>query len=283
MSASIQQLYPHRASPDVELHGLYLDEGLHRAGSAGRPLVYSNFITSLDGRIALGAPHRATHQVPPALTNPRDWRLYQELGAQADLLITSARYFRQYAAGEAQDTLPVGPEPAFDDLRSWRQAEGLAAQPDIAILSASLDIPQAALAAYLGQGRRIHLLTGEDAEPGRVEALRSAGVAVHFAGSGHSADGRQAVDCLARLGYRSLYVIAGPSVLYTLLRAGSLHRLYLTHAQRILGGEDFDTFVWGSELLPPQDLRLRSLYLDPQAPAGAGQLFASYDCLPRET
>ena len=56
----------------------------------------------LDGRIALPAAGRSSHQVPPAIANARDWRLFQELAAQADLLITSARYFRQSEDQEAQ-------------------------------------------------------------------------------------------------------------------------------------------------------------------------------------
>ena len=106
-----------------------------------QPFIYSNFIASLDGRIALPGANRNTHQVPPAIANARDWRLFQELAAQADLLITTARFFRQAASNEAQAELPVGMSPEFDDLRDWRTSQGLKPQPDIAIFSASLDIP----------------------------------------------------------------------------------------------------------------------------------------------
>jgi hypothetical protein len=66
-------------------------------------------------------------------------------------------------------------------------------------------------------------------------------------------------------------------VFYTLVRAGVLQRLYLTLAQRILGGEDFDSLTWGSELQPAPQLRLRSLFYDAYAPDDAGQLLACYD------
>ncbi len=271
----VQRLFP--PGDPVPLEGLYLGEDLRAEGSAERPFVYANFVSSLDGRIALAMPHRRTHQVPPAIANARDWRLYQELGAQADLLVTSARYFRQYAAGEAQDSLPVGPGDAFADLRQWRLDQGLPAQPDIALLSASLDIPAAAIEAY--RDRRIHLFTGEDADPAALARLESAGVETHFAGPGLSAEGDAVVRRLGELGYARIYAIAGPSVFYTLLRAGRIDRLYLSLAQRLLGGEDFDTLVWGSHLEPPVSLRLRSLHLDTAAPEGAGQLLTAYDVL----
>ncbi|WP_158675299.1 RibD family protein [Thiohalobacter thiocyanaticus] len=271
---SIQQLYP-RSEHDHALEGLYLNQRLHRRGQAGLPFVYTNFISSLDGRIGVGVAGRDTHQVPPAIANPRDWRLFQELGAQADLLITSARYFREYALGQAQDTLPVGAGQKFDDLRRWRLDQGLAPQPDIAIISASLDIPAAALAAY--PNRRLHLLTGADADPGRVRALEQAGVETHYVGDGHQAEAGRAIDALAAAGYRSVYAIGGPHVLNTLLQAGRLDRLYLTFAGRILGGEDFSTFVYGSHLDPAPRLQLAQLHYDPLAPEGCGQLLGCYD------
>ena len=275
MSATaIQQLYP-RNDRDHGLEGLYLKHRLHQRGEAGRPFVFTNFISSLDGRIGVGAPGRDTHQVPPAIANPRDWRLFQELGAQADLLITSARYYREYALGQAQDTLPIGAGQKFDDLRRWRLDQGLSPQPDIAVISASLDIPVQALAAY--PQRRLHLLTGTDADPARAGALEQAGMEIHYVGEGHQAEGGQAIDALAGAGYRSIYAIGGPHVLNTLLQAGRLDRLYLTCAARILGGEDFSTFVYGSHLEPAPRLQLAQLYYDPLAPEGCGQLLSCYD------
>jgi riboflavin biosynthesis pyrimidine reductase len=276
MTKGLLQLYP-TPGRSVPLEGIYLAHALHRRPEAETPFVYGNFISSLDGRIALPAPHKATRQVPAALANPRDWRLYQELAAQADLLVTSARYFRQLASGEAQDLLPVGEQQRFADLHSWRGSQGLSPQPDIAILSASLEIPVETLASYAD--RSVHIFTGEDADPEKLAALEAAGTRIHLAGTGHAADGRQVVQTLAAEGYRSIYVIAGPSVLFTLLQANMLNRLYLTFAHKLLAGEDFDTFTWGQELHPAQAMRLVSLFYDEHAPEDAGQLLSCYDCL----
>lgn len=274
MPGDLLQLYP-PSSDHLRLRGLYLRHPLHRLAETDAPLVYSNFVSSLDGRIALPSPGRESHGVPPAIGNARDWRLYQELGAQADLLITSARYFRQLSRGEAQDLLPVGPADRFGDLHEWRRANGLSAQPDIAIFSASLEIPPEAITAYAG--RRLHVMTGTGAVPERVEALKDAGVEVHQVGIGSTADGGPAIDALKAVGYRRIYAVAGPSVFYTLVRAGVVDRLYLTFAHRLLGGEDFDTITWGSELVPAPKLRLRSLFYDAHAPEDAGQLLSCYD------
>lgn len=255
---------------------LYLTHPLHRIAEHTAPLVYSNFVTSLDGRIALPRPGLASHGVPPAIGNSRDWRLYQELAAQSDLLITSARYFRQFTRGEAQDRLPVGPGERFADLRQWRLDQGLCAQPDIAIFSASLDIPAAALHAY--RDRRVHILTGENADAGHCARLRDAGAEIHLAGTGRNVDGARAIAVLQALHYRHIYSIAGPTVLHTLLSAGVLQRLYLTFAHCLVGGEDFATLCWGPELQPAVRAQLRSLFYDAHAPDNAGQVLACYDC-----
>jgi riboflavin biosynthesis pyrimidine reductase len=272
----IIQLLPPTGT-DRELHGLYLRERLQERGSTTHPFVYSNYVSSIDGRIALPSPDHRSHQVPAAIGNARDWRLFQELAAQADVLITSARYFRQASVGEHQDQLPVGPTDDFADLRAWRLQEGLAAQPDVVILSNSLDIPVQALQAY--PQRKLYLATGAGNDLDRARALAAAaGIGLLEAGNGAAVDGRILIDALGQLGYRSIYAIAGPAVLNTLLRGRALDRLYLTQSHRLLGGMEFDTLNWGPVLSCPVSLQPLSLYLDKHAPEGASQLFAAYDC-----
>jgi riboflavin biosynthesis pyrimidine reductase len=262
---------PHQ---EVSLAGLYLQHHLHKRGNNEHPFVYSNFITSLDGRIALAGEHRQSHEVPPTITNARDWRLYQELAGQADILITSGRYLRQSMIGEAQDTLPVSGQPDYADIRQWRQQQGLAAQPDIAIMSASLDIPPESLAPY--HKRKIYIFTGELANPERIRLLERNGVTVMPAGTGHQVEGKRMIELLAAQGYRSIYAIAGPWVFHTLLEARVLDRLYLTVACQLLGGNEYDTLLEGPLLLPARGMRPVGLYHDPYMPDG-GQLLGIYE------
>ena len=274
MEPPLTRLFP-ATGDQLPLAGLYLQHQLHLQGKAGKPFVYSNFVTSLDGRIALGNPGSTTHTVPAAIANARDWRLYQELAGQADLLVTSGRYFRQSYIGEEQDRLPVGRQAEFDDIHAWRAAQGLRAQPDIAILSGSLDIPVVTLQPYAP--RRILVITGDDSDPQRASALQAAGAEIIRAGSGTRVDGRRMVEELAALDYRSIYAIAGPAVFYTLLEAKAINRLYLTITQQLLGGTEFDTLTQGPLLSPALGMSLLSLYHDPHAPEHAGQLLAAFE------
>jgi riboflavin biosynthesis pyrimidine reductase len=84
------------------------------------------------------------------------------------------------------------------------------------------------------------------------------------------------VGHLADLGYRTVYSAAGPKVLHLLLAGGVLDRLYLTYANRLLGGGSFATIVDGDLFTPTVDMRLVSVYFDAQALGGLGQLFVAY-------
>ena len=252
----------------IPLAGTYLSLGLHRQAGDGDILIYANYIASVDGRIALRDPVSGEFTVPAAIANDRDWRLYQELAAQADVMIVSARYMRQLAKGTAQDLLPVGEGDAYRDLREWRAAEGLASQPDVLIVSQSLDIPVPALARFTD--RRIIVATSEDAGASALDALRQQGIEVVTAGR-QRVEGMALRQALAARGYRSAYMIAGPAVHRMLLAAGAIDRLFLTTRHRLLGGKDFSTIV-GDGLPAPVRLTLNAMYLDVEG----GQHFADY-------
>lgn len=259
----------------VALRGLYLNHDLRKSGTSSRPYVYSSFIASLDGRISLPHPTKPTHMVPGAIANPRDWRLFQELAAQADVLITSGRYMRQLARDMAQDSLPVSEEPDYADLIEWRKSHGLAPQPAVVILSASLNIPVPT--ALLSARRPIYVATGAQANPRRLEELKAEGVQVITAGSGSRVEGRRLIGILGQLGFATIDMIAGPDVLNTLMADRRLDRLYLTQALRMLGGVCFDTLLKGEQLNPAADFSLCSLHYDTATEGKVAQLFCVYE------
>lgn len=257
------------------LPGLYLEEPLRPAGTRARPFVYASFVASLDGRISQPDPSTRTRKPPPSITNPRDWRLFQELAASADVLVTSGRYIRDLAAGGAQAGLPVSREPGFADLLDWRKDRGLVPQPAVAIVSGSLDLPIPQ--ELLDSGRVVYVATGHSADPSQVAALTRRGVRVLKAGRGTRVEGRALVKALAHEGFGNIDMVAGSGILNTLLADHAFDRLYLTQASRILGGVLFDTLIKGGPLDPPADFELRSLYYDAPTDGAAGQLFAVYD------
>ena len=274
MTEPLLRLYP-QPSQETRLAGLYLAHDLRRLASKdARAFVYSNYVTSLDGRIGVPHPSRSGMVVPQNVANARDWRLFQELAVQADVLLTSGRYLRDYADGRAQEILTVYDEPRFADLVDWRAARGLSPQPDMAVISGSLDFPVPE--ALTRGGRRVSVVTGQDADPERIKRIQDQAGEVLFAGEDRIT-GQALVEVLAKEGYRIICNTTGPKVLHLLLAAGVLQRLYLTTTSRILGGSPFSSIVEGELLQPSVDLRLNTLYFDPHGLDGLGQLFSSYD------
>ena len=256
------------------LRGLYLNERLPVPARAAPAFVYANFVTSLDGRIAV-TDAGGTSRLPEGLTNARDWRLFRELQAHADCLVTHGGYLRALASGRLGNVMQVGLGDDAGDIVRWRATQGMAEQPAVAIMSASLDVPiPGSLAAH---GQAIHVLTTAAAPRDRQAALRDAGVDVVVTGAGPWVRSRDAVEALARCGYRRLYLQTGPRMLASALRDGVLARLYLTLGHRLVGGESFDTMVRGELLGASGSVRLSALYLDEGASRDCGQFFACFD------
>jgi riboflavin biosynthesis pyrimidine reductase len=273
MTEPVLQLYPQPAR-ELPLHGLYLGHNLRQYGrEGGRAWIFSNFVQSLDGRIAIAHPTRGGQMVPKSIANERDWRLFQELMAQCDVVISSGRYLRDVADGRAQELFQIN-DPKFADLREWREKQGLAPYPDIVVVSRSLDFP---IPEVLTQGgRRVTIFTNAGPDAERVAELERQAGEVIVAGR-EGVKGDQLAGKLAGLGYQVVFAASGPKILHMLLSAGVLDRLYLTQTGRILGGQPATTIVEGPLFDAPYDMRLGSLYYDPHAPEGLGQLLMSYD------
>ena len=256
------------------LEGLYLNERLPPPAAGELALVYANFVTSLDGRIAVTDAEGAS-RLPEGLTNPRDWRLFQELQAHADCLVTHGGYLRALASGTLGNVLQVGLDTGSEDIARWRAEQGMSAQPAVAVLSASLDlhIPD----SVATHRQPVHVLTTAAARRDRITAISEAGFDVVVTGPGPWVRSRDAVEVLAERGYHRLYLQTGPRTLETALRDGVLSRLYLTIRHRVVGGECFDTMLRGALLGESGAVRLAALYLDEAPDGDCGQFFACFE------
>ncbi len=142
--------------------GLYLLEShdlklVRKKMGLKRPLFVANYVTDEDGVIAVegaGGP-------PKEIKNDEDWGRFQELQAQADIIITGADYLNRFAKhGEkAQNILSQFDKGAkYERLGDWRLAHGYKSRnPDVAVTSRSLefDFPS----SLLGDGRKLLVFT----------------------------------------------------------------------------------------------------------------------------
>jgi riboflavin biosynthesis pyrimidine reductase len=272
---TVEQLFP-LPSRSLPLNGLYLKHELYRMGRDSRKaFVYADFVTSLDGRIGVPGSVNQELVIPKEILNPRDWRLFHELAVQADVILSTGRYLRQYAQGEAQDIISSLKEPHFADLIDWRIAQGMNPKPALGVISASLDFP---LPEEIWENyKEVLVFTGQKTDPVRIRQLQKKNVKVIFPEKNGEFDGGRLVSILSELGYRSVHVTTGPKIFRLLLAASVVDRLYLTIVLRLLGTQNYASIVEGELLVPPFDLKLYELYYDRHAFNGVGQIFSSYD------
>jgi hypothetical protein len=89
--------------------------------------------------------------------------------------------------------------------------------------------------------------------------------------------GAPLIGKLKQLGFTSIYLVAGPQMLDTMVRERQLVRLYHTITHQLVGGTDFHTMLPGPMLGEEGNLRMRSLYYDPDSPRASGQFFAQFE------
>lgn len=275
MEPHIIQLYPQPGGAQ-RLKGTYLAHDLRQFAAKDQAYVYTNFITSLDNRIAISRSDGEGMEVPQSIANERDWWLFQELASQADILISSGRYLREWAQGNAQEILQID-DPRFAELREWRQSNGLPPQADIAVISNNLNFPVPDV--LTAGGRKVFVFTTAGLNPDRAKEIEKKGVHVVAAGDRTGVNGNTMIDYLTEQGYRIIFSSAGPKVFHLLMASKVLNRLYITYASRILGGESYADIVKGALLEPAVNFNLNSLYLDPAGPDGQSQLFFAFDRL----
>ena len=125
--------------------------------------------------------------------------------------------------------------------------------------------------------REVYIATGRNASPERIRFWQEQGFPVLSFGTDKMVEGAPLLNILASLGLKSIYLIAGPKMLDTIVRDKQLSRLYLTLTHQLMGGKDFRTLLTGSTLGQIGDLKLESLFLELGSPPDAGQFFAQFN------
>jgi riboflavin biosynthesis pyrimidine reductase len=282
----VTQVFPEKRL--VPLEGLYLGQKLAEiSAKIGRSLVIANFLTDRNGVIAKADEHHH-FQVPLELRNPSDWRLFQELMAQADVIISGGAYLKRVTAlgSRAEDILfQFEPGGEFEKLGEWRLRAGYKTRrPDLAIVTRSLDfkIPE----EVLRNGRRTIIFT-TDAIANSYKARTFTGTDTVVIGSGSAGvDGNRMIETLSyKMGYRVILMATGPGVLAILLKSKQLDLFYVTEVQLEIPFDDpstVQTILPGGEKVEELEVfHIAHQYLQENVVTedglGISQLFLRYD------
>jgi riboflavin biosynthesis pyrimidine reductase len=215
-------------------------------GGLGLPAsaVYANFVTSVDGIVAIG-------DIPASSTviggrDDGDRFVMALLRAAADVVLIGAETFREHRGPWAARATSPGAADAFAELR---RDEGRTADPTLAVVTASGRIEPKD-----GKGRQdtIALTTRAGAE---ALERSDAGVSdVLVVGDGGSLDGAGIVRALRGRGFERILTEGGPRLMAQLLDARVVDELFLSVSPLCAGGGDRpgerSPFTPGIEFLP---------------------------------
>lgn len=276
MAKKLLQLFPQSLEHSAQaLKNLYLYKQGWYSANTQQAIVTANFLSSLDGRIAISADETAKTELPKSLTSNEDFRLFLELHAQSECLITHGGYMRSLANNKLGNILQLPGNKDCEDLYNWRALQGLDPHPAVVIASSSLDFPMHP--SLKDNGQQVYITTGKQADQSKIKQWQDEGYEVLICGESNLVEGKPLIDALTAKSYKHFYLIAGPKMLHTMINDQQLSKFYLSHAQQLLGGKLFNTILDGNVLASPK-LKLQSLFYDETSENGHGQFFSSYTC-----
>ena len=234
------------------------------------PLLYANFVTSLDG-VAAVVPTASGQGGLISGGLPADRFLMGLLRAFADVVLVGAGTLRA-EAGHVWSPGRVYP-PAADAYKRLREFLLLSPDTPLAVVTGSGNVDPA-LPALAGG-----LILTTEAGAARLAGRAPAGVRVIALGAGEALSMSDVLAALRAEGHRSILTEGGPHLFGQLLAAGLVEQLFLTLSPVVAGRERSALqvgLVEGVSLLPGIDVRGRLL----SARRSGAHLFLRYQLKP---
>jgi riboflavin biosynthesis pyrimidine reductase len=199
---------------------------------AERPTVVANFVTSLDGVVAMGPGEVGAGGAEISGSSESDRFMMALLRGLADVVVIGAGTLR---AGRRHVWTSAHVQPAFADaFASWRRDLGLTPQPTTIVVTASgnLDVAHAGLNA---PGVPVIVATTK-AGANRLAMLPvSSNVRVEVVGDGERVPAGALLEIVRGTGARVALCEGGPHLFGELLRARIVDELFLTVAPQVAG------------------------------------------------
>jgi riboflavin biosynthesis pyrimidine reductase len=220
-----------------------LPEAVERAygtfGLAPR-IVYSNFVSSLDGIVAIPGVDRSSALISGG--DPADRFVVALLRAAADVVVIGAGTFR---AHEGPWTSENAYPEAAQRFTEFRRTQGMGDAPRLVVVTASGDVG--------GSRSKLDDVIVITTADGASRLGKDVAAEVVELGAAGSIDMQEAVGWLFEQGYRRILTEGGPKLMGEVLKARIVDELFLTISPLIVGGGEEQprpTLASGVELLP---------------------------------
>ena len=273
MSKKVVQLYP-QSTDSVQLQGLYLAHNLLTPKNNELPVIYANFLTSMDGRIAIKHDEDEYYQLPAQLKSNEDFMLLLELYAHADCIITHGGYMRALNAGRLGNVLQIPNTPETEYLHEWRKRKKMKPNPDVVIVSGSLNFPWHD--SLDNSGQSVYIASGGLAAEQKHQEWFQREHKVHRFGDTMHVDVDDLMNFLQANNYRSVYLMAGPDLLQDMIEKNYVQHFFVTMSHQLLGGKSYKSLLNGDMLSNSRHLKLEQMYLDIESSNSLSQCYMHF-------
>ena len=252
MNQMINKIYPLGKKASRKANNVYLNPVISNINNNFKPLYYANFLKSLDGRIATYDKKNDRLLTPSSIKNKIDFILFCQLHAQADCLVTNTHYINGLNKGYYGDILSLNDSY----LDQWRDKNKIK-QQKIIILSNSLSFPiDKKIEKYK---ERITILTTSKNKK-KLSTLKNNGYTV-ISYAGKNISENQLNNYVIKNKFKSVYFIAGPTIVEQMISKNLLDRLYLSTSISMVGTENYDSIIRGNFLKKSIKLELIEMYM----------------------
>ena len=242
MNQMINRIYPQSKKTASKVNNVYLKPILSKIYKPFKPLYYANFLKSVDGRIATYDKKNKCLLTPNSIKNKIDFILFRQLHAQADCLVTNTHYINGLNKGYYGDILSLNDSY----LDQWRDKNKIK-QQKIIILSNSLSFPiDKKIEKYK---ERITILTTSKNKK-KLSILKNNGYTV-ISYVGKNISENQLNNYVIKNKFKSIYFIAGPTIVEQMISKNLLDRFYLSTSISMVGTENYDSVIRGNFLKNP--------------------------------
>jgi riboflavin biosynthesis pyrimidine reductase len=202
-----------------------------------RPLVFANFVQTIDGVVAFGE-RGGQNASRISMDSEIDRRVMALLRAHADAIVIGAGTFRTAHSHQwSPGGLVPGEDASFDGLRAALRGPGAERAPLYVITATGdLDPRQAALAAPETHVTVVTTTPGAD----RLEPMLPSHAELLALGDGPRVDPATAIRAVAERSGGLILCEGGPALLGELARAELLDELFLTVAPQLAGRDAGD-------------------------------------------
>ncbi len=250
MTSEFIKIYPEYKKKDI--NNEYLKYVFANQFKSYKPFYYANFIMGINGRIAIYNKKYRRLLTPAEIMSKNDFLIFNQLHAQSDCLVTNTNYLKGLSEGYYGDILGSQDQ----NLKKWK-ARNKVKNPKIIAISNSLNF-KINKKILMHKENMVILTTNKNKN--KINRIKEHGISLKKY-NGKQISARSLDKYIRSNRYKSIYFVAGPTIVEDMINQCLLNTLYCTTSQKLVGSIKYDSIIRGNIIKNIKNLDLRNIYI----------------------